>query len=90
MNFPKYHLATSVTNRIMQIAQVKQRMEASPKPPMQDQTAMQSAQLDQALMTPPSAVPAPVGSEAAVATEALQGGDPATAIASIGVLDSLQ
>lgn len=74
MRFPKRHIADSVLERINQLGIQEQRL---------------SQQLDQALMTPPAAIPAPVGSQDAAILEMQQGGSALDAIGSLNVLDTL-
>lgn len=90
MRFPRYHIASSVVNRILDINDQVASQPAETEPPNVPNPSQQGQQLDQALATPPQAVPAPVGSEEAVATEAMQGGSAADAVASLGVLDAMQ
>lgn len=90
MRFPKYHLATSVVNRIMNVANRVQAMPVPDAAPMMPNPARQGAALDQALNTPPQPVPAPVGSDELVAMENTQGGSAADAIGASAIMDAMQ
>lgn len=87
MRFPKYHLATSVVNRIMQVADRVQRLPVPTAPPVLPNVAQQGMALDNALSSPPQSVPAPVGSEEAVMMENMAGGSAADAITGNAIMD---
>ena len=90
MRFPKYHLATSVVNRIMNVANRVQAMPVPDKAPNIPNPTAQGQALDKALATPPQPVPAPAGSEEVVAMENMQGGNAADAISASGIMDAMQ
>ncbi len=90
MRFPRMHIAQSVTNRILNLAEgiEQQNPGVSLRVPPTLNTPQGQA-LDQALSQPINAVPVPVGTDAAIAGEAVSGGTAADAVASAGVLDAL-
>ena len=90
MRFPKFHLATSVVNRIMDIANQVESIPMPTQPPRMPETAAQGAALDKALATPPPAIAAPAGADELVATEQMAGGNAADAVAAAGIIDAFQ
>ena len=74
MRFPKVHIAESVLERIAGLALQEQQLAGA---------------LNQALTTPPAAVPAPPGSEEAALIEMQQGGSAADAIGSLAIIDQV-
>ena len=91
MRFPRYHLATSVVNRILDMADHELIMAKATEQVMPDlsKTQQQGAALDEALSTPMPAIPAPEGTEEAVILESSQGGTAADAVGGMAVLDAL-
>lgn len=87
MRFPHIHLATSVVNRIKNIAQDIEALPAMP--PQLPNVAVQGARLDQALAEPVQGVPAPPGSDTEAVAASLDGGTAADAVAGLGVLDAM-
>lgn len=90
MRFPRFHLATSVVNRILNVADQVQQMPVASEPPPVPATGQTSRKLDAALQTPPTPVPAPQGSQNQVMLEQAQGGTAAEAVSTMSLLDSLQ
>lgn len=90
MRFPRYHLATSVVNRILNIADRVQAIPMPSAPPAMPEVQQQGEQLDKALSTPPAAVPAPEGLAGPAAVEAAQGGSAADVIGQAAIMDGLQ
>lgn len=90
MRFPRFHLATSVVNRILNVADQVEQMPVASEPPPVPRTDQQSRNLDAQLATPPAAVPAPPGSQNQVLLEQQQGGTAADAVTSMSLLESLQ
>ena len=91
MRFPPMHLATSVTNRILNLADKEMilgRVTAPPTLPA-NTTQQQGAALDQALYTPQPAIAAPEGTEDAVLLEQAQGGNAVDAVGGMAALDVL-
>ena len=90
MRFPQYHIATSVINRILNLADdVEPVAVADPSQPALPDTAAQSVALDAAIAQPVQAVPAPEGSEEAILLAAQDGGSAADAVGGMAVLESL-
>lgn len=89
MRFPKYHLATSVVNRIMQVANRVERMPVPSAPPVLPNVTQQGMALDNALATPPQSTPAPAGSDELVMLENMAGGSAADAITSSAIMDEM-
>ena len=89
MRFPQYHLAASVVNRILNVADQVREMPEPTQPPQLPNTTQSGQQLDKALATPPPAVPAPEGSEFAIVDETLQGGSAADAVGSLAAFEAL-
>lgn len=89
MRFPQYHLATSVVNRVLDLANMQltpgQALQSTPQLP---DTIAQGEQLDAALSTPPTAVPAPAGSEEQVLLETQKGGTAADAVGGLAAMDA--
>lgn len=90
IKFPRMHIAQSVVNRIINIAnQVPQNSEPAPVellPNIPDPTA-QGAAIDQAINTPPGQSAMPVGGENAIVAASLEGASPAEAVAVTGALN---
>ena len=89
MRFPKYHLATSVVNRIMNVAKQVQAMPVPTQAPQVPDSARQGQAIDQAIAQPPAAAAAPPGVDAVVAMENMGGGSAADAITESAILDEL-
>ena len=86
MRFPKMHIAQSVTNRIMNIAnKVQPATGQATMPPAVPQPQAMGKAIDQALAQPPGAMAAPPGAEGIVTAAALEGSSPAEALAIQGV-----
>jgi hypothetical protein len=90
LKFPRMHIAQSVVNRIINIAnQVQPSSEPAPIdliPNVPDPTA-QGAAIDAAISTPPGAAAMPPGGEDAMLAASLEGASPAEAVAVQGVID---
>ena len=90
MRFPKYHLATSVVNRIMNVAKQVQAMPVPTQSPQVPQAQAQGQAIDQQLATPPAAAEAPQGSDEAVALENMGGGSAADAVTASAIMDEFK
>lgn len=89
IRFPRMHIATSVQNRIINMASaIGPQVSELPAPAVPDATK-EGAKLDQALSQPPGDMAAPAGAEEAVAAAALEGESPADALQVAGVLEGL-
>ena len=85
IRFPRMHIAQSVANRILNVANgVGQSNKAPPSLP--EPLPMGQA-LDQALTTPPQPMAMPDGGEDAMTTAAMEGTSPAAAAAVQGVIE---
>lgn len=87
IRFPKMHIAQSVVNRIMNVAddlEMAQNKPAMHVPAMPDATA-QGAALDEALATPPAGVTPPEGAESGMLSAAIAGDSPVTAAIDKGI-----
>lgn len=87
MRFPHIHLATSVVNRIKNLALDIETTPATP--PQLPDVAAQGARLDQALAQPPQAAPAPPGSDTEAVGAVLDGGTAAEAVTGVGVFEAM-
>lgn len=88
MRFPKMHIAQSVTNRIMNLANsVAPRIEVDRAAPAVPDPSQMGVAIDQALAQPPGQMAAPEGAEAAVIGAALDGTSSADELAQLGVID---
>lgn len=90
MRFPQYHLATSVVNRIMDIANQVQTMPLPTQPPSVPDATSQGAALDEALAQPIQPVAAPAGTDELIATEQAAGGTAADAVTNAGIIDAFR
>lgn len=89
MRFPRFHIATSVVNRILDLADEEMMTaEASAAPQIPD-ASKEGAELDRALAQPVPAVPAPMGSDDEALLSMQQGDSAAEAIGSMALLESL-
>lgn len=80
------HIAQSVTNRILNIAnKVQPQVSPDRMPPSVPQPEAMGKAIDQALAQPPGAMAAPPGAEGIVTAAALEGASPAEALAIQGV-----
>lgn len=87
MRFPHIHLATSVVNRIKNLAA---DMPAEPtRPPQLPNVAAQGVQLDQALAQPVQGVPVPPGTDTDAVAATLEGGSAADAVQTAGIMQSM-
>jgi len=91
MKFPTVHLAKSVVNRIMNMGDEAKAMAMQHAPPVVPDPVRdgQSAALDNALATPPPAVPVPAGIEGDMASDLVQGGTAADVVGDVAALDVL-
>ena len=90
LRFTKMHIADSVTNRIRNIAnQVRSEGAIRPSIPPLPAAAEQGAMIDQAVMTPPVAAPAPPGSEPGILAAALEGSPPADAVIGAAIAEEI-
>jgi len=89
MRFPRYHIATSVVNRILDLADQEMLTAQATEAPSIPDTAETGARLDNALQSPVPAVPAPVGSDDEALLEMQQGGSAADAVGGMALLESL-
>lgn len=87
IRFPKMHIAQSVVNRILNVANdidsTKQR--TPPSLPALPDVGTQGTKLDQALETPPAATSPPDGAEPAMLDAAIAGDSPMDAAVSQGI-----
>lgn len=89
MRFPRIHIATSVQNRILNMAD-SIAPDASPQPaPLIPDASKTGAAIDAAVTTPPPVMAAPADADAITAAAALEGTSPADALGSEGVLEQL-
>lgn len=87
MRFPKYHLAESVVNRILNVAERVESIPTPSAPPQIPNASKQGQAIDQAIAQPPAAAPAPPGVEEVVAIENMGGGSAADAITASAIMD---
>lgn len=80
IRFPRMHIAASVTNRILNVADgIPSAAPAAIAPPAMPDVATQGAVLDAQLATPPVPTELPAGADGAVVGAVLGGEDLATA-----------
>lgn len=90
MRFPKLHIASSVVNRILDLAdQEMLTARESEAPAIPTDATQQGEALDQVLSQPVPAVPAPVGSQDEALLNMQQGGSAAEAVGGMALLESL-
>ena len=87
MRFPKYHLATSVVNRILNVANRVQAMPLPTQAPQVPDASRQGQAIDNQLATPPASAQAPPGTEEMVAIENMGGGSAADAVTASAIMD---
>lgn len=89
IRFPRMHIASSVVNRIMNLAQsVPPAITPAAMPDVPD-ASKQGEQLDQALAQQPGPMAAPEDAEAVAAASALNGGSAAEALGTNGIIEEL-
>lgn len=90
MRFPRYHIATSVVNRIMDLADREMlAAQATEQPAIIPDASQAGKALDQSLSQPVAPVPAPVGSDDEALLAMQQGGSAADAVGGMALLESL-
>lgn len=89
IKFPKVHIAQSVVNRILNVADDLDTERSAPTidVPTVPDPAMAGARLDQALSAPPPAIPPPDGAEGDMAAAAITGSSPMDAAVLKGIDD---
>ena len=89
LRFPRMHIAASVQNRILNVLdQLPPIASELPAPNVPDPSEL-GAQLDQAVTTPPPAIPAPDDSTEAIASAAVQGETAADAVGGLAAIEAL-
>ncbi len=89
IRFPRFHIATSVVNHILNVRdQISSEAADQPAPDVPD-TAQASARLDAALSQPLSEMQAPEGADAALADSVASGVSPADALQQQGIIEGM-
>ena len=90
IRFPKIHIAASVQNRILNLADdLPALVREHPAPNVPEPGALGQA-IDQAVATPPQAAPAPDDATEAVLAGAVQGESAADAVGGLAAIEAMQ